>query len=471
MPVQEWSLDQQMGTLASQPTQSYIPVQLDPNNPFTTPGTQEYINSPWAQLPGGFNEWRAQQEAAIPAVATPTGTPVGYIPGLSQPNTAQTPGNFDMPTNLAPYSISGGTSGGTSSGINTSNNQAQNTSNASNMNVGGNQAQNTSNASNVNVGGNQAQNTANNFGFNTGQQGSFNTGTNQAQNTATNQGFNVGNQGSINTGTQGSSNSGVTNAVNQANNFSGLDTAQRNALMNAIAPQLTSAVANMPANYDAYTGNAVDSYQQMIQNAIQKQAPQLIGQLANRGILSSTQGNDILAKMLTDTATAGSTKGYEAAMHAALAKANMPTVLGQLAQLGQYSQGSSSGASSGINTGSSFGNTLGTSFGNTVGANTGVSQGTSLGNTLGTSFGNTLGVNGGNSQGTSSGFNLGQGNSNSQGTSSGFNFGQGESASQGTSSGNSLGLNNSNNFSNNSSFQTDPTVMYRSMADLIRSMM
>jgi hypothetical protein len=215
----------------------------------------------------------------------------------------------------------------------------------------------------------------------------------------TSSGINTSNQGSYNTGTQGSSNIGLTSANNQSNNFSGLDQKSRDAILSAVIPQLTNATANMGQNYDQYTGNAVSTYQQMIDNAIKQQAPQLIGQLANRGILNSTEGENILAKMLTDTATAGSTKGYEAAMQAALAKANMPTILGQLAQLGQTSQGASTGTSSGINTGSSFGNTLGTSFGN------------------------------------------------------------------------SLGLNTSNNQSDNYSYQTDPTVMYRQMADLIKGMM
>ncbi|HHT9147024.1 MAG TPA: hypothetical protein ACFYD4_15330, partial [Candidatus Wunengus sp. YC61] len=100
------------------------------------------------------------------------------LPGTAPVQTVQTPGTFDLPMNIAPYSLSNSISGGT----NTSNalgvNQSTNQSNQGSYSLGTNTAQNTSNQGSTNLASNQAQNTA----FNQAQ----NTAANQAQNTAFN---------------------------------------------------------------------------------------------------------------------------------------------------------------------------------------------------------------------------------------------------------------------------------------------
>ncbi len=139
--------------------------------------------------------------------------------------------------------------------------------------------------------------------------------------------------------------------------YSGLPAEYQTQLLAAIMPQLAGAVSNMPGEIDKYTQEAFGKYQQMLNKALKGAIPLGINNLANRGILSSTAGEQILADInktaLMDTAT----RGYDTAMQAALLKAQIPTMLGQLAELGKTQTGASAstGRSSGTSTGTSTG--------------------------------------------------------------------------------------------------------------------
>lgn len=124
--------------------------------------------------------------------------------------------------------------------------------------------------------------------------------------------------------------------------YSGLPESYRDQLLSSVMPQLNQAVAQMPQNIDKYVSEALSSYEQQRQNALRKSVPAALAQMANRGIISSTAGNEILSNVYSDSANEASTKGYQTAMQAALLKANMPEVLRAIADLGKYSSGSSS---------------------------------------------------------------------------------------------------------------------------------
>jgi len=130
-----------------------------------------------------------------------------------------------------------------------------------------------------------------------------------------------------------------------SSSYTGLPEKYRNDLLSAITPQLQQAIANMPQNIDTYTNEALGSYQQMMQNALRNNLPKAIAGLANRGIINSTEGQNVLSQTMSDAAIDASNKGYQTAMQQALLKANMPTVLGQLAELGKYSSGTGSSQS------------------------------------------------------------------------------------------------------------------------------
>jgi hypothetical protein len=123
--------------------------------------------------------------------------------------------------------------------------------------------------------------------------------------------------------------------------YSGLGQDYSNQLMEALMPQLTDAMTNRNKYIDEYTGQAQSQYLQTLQNALKTNIPASVGQLANRGILSSTAGENVLSDVYAQAARDASTKGYDTAMQAALLKAQWPEVLAQIAELGKGSTSSS----------------------------------------------------------------------------------------------------------------------------------
>lgn len=131
--------------------------------------------------------------------------------------------------------------------------------------------------------------------------------------------------------------------TSSSSSYSGLPAQYRDQLLAGLMPQLQDAILNMPGNIDQYTQQALGSYQQMMQNALRTNLPRAIGGLANRGILQSTEGNKILSDVFSNAAMDASNKGYTTAMQTALLKANMPSVLAQIGELGRSTGTASSG--------------------------------------------------------------------------------------------------------------------------------
>jgi len=122
--------------------------------------------------------------------------------------------------------------------------------------------------------------------------------------------------------------------INQS--YNGIGSEYSNALMSALMPNLIDQIKNRNQYIDQYTGEALGTYQQQLMNYLKQNIPAAISQLANRGIISSTEGNKILANVMSTAARDASTKGYETAMQAAMKKAETPFLLGNLAHLGQF---------------------------------------------------------------------------------------------------------------------------------------
>jgi len=199
------------------------------------------------------------------------------------------------------------------------------------------------------------------------------SGSNQgSQNTSSNQSYNYGNQGAQNIA--------ANQATNKSSNYSGLPAQFQNQLLSAIIPQLMSEAGNFNQNVDDYTNNALSGYQQILNNAIKQNIPKELAGLANRGIMSSTAGNNILSDVISNAALDASNKGYTTAMQSAMMKATLPALLTSMAQLGQSSTGESTGMSSGLSQGSSFGNTYGLSSGSSQGTSYGTSGSSSNAN-------------------------------------------------------------------------------------------
>lgn len=125
--------------------------------------------------------------------------------------------------------------------------------------------------------------------------------------------------------------------------YSGLPSSYANQLLASIMPQLQNSAGNLYGNIDNYYNNALGQYNQQMQNAINNNLSPAIAQLAQRGILNSTEGQKVIANVLSSAQEEASTKGYEAAMQAALQKINVPTTLANIAELGKGTASTSTG--------------------------------------------------------------------------------------------------------------------------------
>lgn len=125
------------------------------------------------------------------------------------------------------------------------------------------------------------------------------------------------------------------NSVSGSQSYSGLPTNYQKMLLSSVMPALSSGVANMEGNIDDYTNQALSAYQTAMNNNLKQNIPDAIGHLANRGILSSTEGENILSSVYNQALKDASTKGYESAMKAAELKANIPSILATIAKLGE----------------------------------------------------------------------------------------------------------------------------------------
>ena len=121
--------------------------------------------------------------------------------------------------------------------------------------------------------------------------------------------------------------------------YAGLPEDFRTGFLSTLMPQLKSSIEGMPGNIDKYTQNALNAYKGMTGTAMKEAMPGLLNQLAGRNVLDSTVTSDAIGKTMRDIIGGYGAKGYETAMEGARMKAGMPQVLGNLAQLGQYSGG------------------------------------------------------------------------------------------------------------------------------------
>lgn len=131
-------------------------------------------------------------------------------------------------------------------------------------------------------------------------------------------------------------------STQSSSTYSGLPSSYQTQLLSTLMPQLSGALANMTGNIDDYTNQALSSYNTSMNNTLRTDIPAAIAKLANRGIINSTEGQKVLSDVYGKAATDASTKGYQTAMQAALLKANLPSILASLFELGKSSSSASS---------------------------------------------------------------------------------------------------------------------------------
>jgi len=126
-------------------------------------------------------------------------------------------------------------------------------------------------------------------------------------------------------------------STTKSTSYSGLSGGYSDQLMEMLYPLLQPAIENYIPNIDKYTSEAFGMYNQSMNNMLTEMLPDILGEYGNKGVLSSTVMSDALSDTSTNLARTALEKQYDTAMQAALLKTQLPTMLGQLMNLGKVS--------------------------------------------------------------------------------------------------------------------------------------
>jgi len=140
---------------------------------------------------------------------------------------------------------------------------------------------------------------------------------------------------------------GLTDSQNRSNSYSGMD--YNNPYIKDLFGKIQSSTNDMSGNIDSMTQSAADSAEAAARMQARDTMPGLIDSLASRGILDGKTGSKAIQGLLSNIAEQSAMKNYSAGIEGARMKQDIPQILGQLANLGKYSEGSSSSSSTGRN--------------------------------------------------------------------------------------------------------------------------
>lgn len=112
----------------------------------------------------------------------------------------------------------------------------------------------------------------------------------------------------------------------------------RKMLLDVLIPQLTGSIGNLRGDADEYMNQAGNMYSNIFNKSLKQGMPDVIANLANRGVLDSSVASDTISKYASQIAAEQAGKGYETAAQSALMKFGIPQMLGQIGGLGQYSE-------------------------------------------------------------------------------------------------------------------------------------
>jgi len=123
-----------------------------------------------------------------------------------------------------------------------------------------------------------------------------------------------------------------------AESTTGIDSRLRDELVMNLINNMGSSIKAAAGAPQSYMDEAKKLYEYLTGTALKKQIPQVLNNLANRGIMSSTAGQNILKDVASEIATNAGEQGYAAAMNAAMMRLQVPQLLGNLAESTRYSE-------------------------------------------------------------------------------------------------------------------------------------
>lgn len=133
----------------------------------------------------------------------------------------------------------------------------------------------------------------------------------------------------------------VPTTTSSSHSYSGLAPGARGKIETGIVPMLVERARALPATIDNYTKNASGLYENLSRQAMTRAMPDILNGLAARNMLNSSVASDSIAKTMGSIVPTFANYGYAAGMEGAKMQAQVPDILGRLAELAKYNETSS----------------------------------------------------------------------------------------------------------------------------------
>jgi len=141
----------------------------------------------------------------------------------------------------------------------------------------------------------------------------------------------------------------TSSGTNTSTSYSGLPSEYLDQLMQGLMPELMRSIQGMPQAIDEYTGKASQMYEGMGRRLLDDAMPGILNNLAGRNVLNSSVASDAISKTATNIIPMFTDAALQAGMKGAEMKANIPSILGNIANLGRVSESSAEGTSESSN--------------------------------------------------------------------------------------------------------------------------
>lgn len=162
------------------------------------------------------------------------------------------------------------------------------------------------------------------------------------------------------TSSSNSSSSGQTssNSASQSTgeSFSGLPQEYGESILQNTVPTLNNLVANYPQYAQQAMDDSMNSYSSLMKSAYQTMMPSVLNDLASKNVLGSSVASDAIGNVANSVMSAIEPQAYNASANYFNTMANAPTMLGNIANLGQYSQSNNQSSSNSSSSGTTSSN-------------------------------------------------------------------------------------------------------------------
>ena len=136
---------------------------------------------------------------------------------------------------------------------------------------------------------------------------------------------------------------------NTNSSYSGLGASFIRQLMEPLMPALTDSINNMDSNIDKWTNLAQSRARNFGNSFVEDNMAGVLDELAAKGTLQSPDlGGKVIQGLMDSARKQSQDQVYNSGMNAAEMRYNLPSMYGNLANLGRYSEGAGSGTSSGF---------------------------------------------------------------------------------------------------------------------------